>query len=66
MYKATISGSTTGKSGKVFRYNKNDVVKAKRGELDHDKSLIWIEDKKKKPAAKTTQPKPAGPKAPAK
>lgn len=42
MYIALTSGSTTGKSGARYQWNAGDVVEgAKKGELDHVKSLIW-------------------------
>lgn len=42
MYKAILSGSATGKSGKYYRFTAGRNIDAPKGELDHTKSLIWI------------------------
>jgi phage-related protein len=42
MYKAILSGSATGKSGRFYRFTAGKTVDAEQGELDHAKSVIWV------------------------
>lgn len=43
MYTAKLSGSTTGKSGKTYRYTAGKPIDAPKGDLDHCKSVEWKE-----------------------
>lgn len=55
-YKAKNGGSTTGKSGRHYRFNMGQTVYAPKGELDHCNSVEWVEPEP--PSVETVHPKP--------
>lgn len=56
MYKAINGGSATGQSGRLYRFNAGDDIPAFKGELDHCKSVIWIQSDKE-PSVETVKPR---------
>lgn len=56
MYKAIRGGSVRNASGRIFRFNAGDTVPARRGELDHSRSLVWIGEQSDRQKEQTVVP----------
>lgn len=57
MYKALNGGSTTGKSGRLYRFSTGDRIPVSRGELSHCKSVIWVQAEEREPSVEMVEPK---------
>lgn len=57
MYKAILSGSTKSKSGVLVTFDAGKTLPFKKGELDHCRSVVWVDENPKKKDNENEYPK---------